>query len=261
MPAPVSPTGSTTWSPSTAGADRIVPRGRGVADDVVDRVRGVDDQVEEDLVDVAGVAGHGRQLAEVGLDVGDVLVLAGGTIERVAIASLRSTGVISLGRGARISFIDRTIARRARGRRSRGRGRRGRARAGSRGRPPPRPRRRARRSGVRRCVGREPRHDSRGGRAARIEVAEARRGRSDPVADELDRGVDLVRDAGGEPADRLELLRLTKLELRSSRSLSARFSAEMSNRMPCMIGSPLGPAIKLPSSRIEIHSPSGRWYR
>ena len=51
---------------------------------VLDGVRGVDDQVEEDLVDVAAVAHHRRQVAEVGVDVGDVLVLVRGHDQRVA---------------------------------------------------------------------------------------------------------------------------------------------------------------------------------
>ena len=49
----------------------LLPR---ALDDVADGVRGVEQQVEHHLVDVADVAVHRRQLAEVGLDFGDALV-------------------------------------------------------------------------------------------------------------------------------------------------------------------------------------------
>ena len=78
-------------------------------DDVADRVRGVDDEVQDDLVDVAAVARHQRQVAEIGLDLGDVLVFVARDDERALDRLVEIDRAISFWSGCANSFIERTM--------------------------------------------------------------------------------------------------------------------------------------------------------
>ena len=82
IPLPVSPIAISTCSSSTRVATRILPLSARALDHVGDRMRGVDDQIEDHLVDLAGVAVHQRQLVETGFDLGDVFVFVGGDDQR-----------------------------------------------------------------------------------------------------------------------------------------------------------------------------------
>ena len=60
----------------------IFPRPELVPDLLLDRLRGVDDQIQEDLVELADVAGDRGQLTELDHDLGHVLVLVAAHRER-----------------------------------------------------------------------------------------------------------------------------------------------------------------------------------
>ena len=71
IPSPVSLIEISTIVADGARAHGDAALGAGAFDHVADGVRGVEHQVQHHLVDVAGVAMHGRNVAEIGLELGD----------------------------------------------------------------------------------------------------------------------------------------------------------------------------------------------
>ena len=196
----------------------IVPRSPRVADDALDRVRGVDDEVQEDLVELAAVADDRRAASSKSVSTSAMYLYAFvATISVSCSVATTSSGAFSTVGGCAKSRIARTIVAtretpsaprsNAAGTRSRRYSRSAissasRTRSSSAGSTVPGL------GGVAQLLVE---------RREREQVGERVLEEADRVADELDRRVDLVRDAGGELADGLELLREPQLVLHRAR--------------------------------------------
>src|SRR5579883_1669274 len=185
----------------------------GAAAGVGDREGGVDDQLEEHLAEVADVAGDQRQRAEIGLHLGDVLVLVAGDDERV------EDRLVDVGGGLVAAVGGGELLHRADGGGDAGEALEGALEGGALLGVD------QLEVGVRERV--VDRLDQLGGEAGGAGGVDERAAGGDQriqrgagvaevveaVADVLHGGVDLVGDAGGEAADRLELLRVAQLDL------------------------------------------------
>ena len=221
MPQPSSLTEMMTSSPRCCVLTRINPRRPRVLDDVADGVRGVDHQVQDDLVDVVDVASDGGDVAELGLQVGHVLVLVGRDDQRAL------DGAVEIDRRHLVRPGVRELLHRADDprdalqplERALERLRHVLAQVvevGALGGL-----RRRRHRGVELGRARAAVRDQRLQRLQRVDQLErvARRfpQEVDAVADELHRRVDLVRHAGRQRADRRQPLRRHQLDLRDLR--------------------------------------------
>ena len=110
MPPPVSPMAMTTSFAFDARAHGDLAARAASLDRVGDGVRRIHHEIQHDLVDLAAVAGHGRKLAVVGFHIRDVLYSLRAITSVLAIARLRSTGLISCWSACEKSFIERTIS-------------------------------------------------------------------------------------------------------------------------------------------------------